>query len=63
MWKDVKSGIAARVVDVKRWTRVGRRRSKHLRNVFALLLLVVGYALRARSERKRWDRLHPLAGQ
>ena len=48
--------LKARFTGLKRWIRAGRRRSGHLRNVFALLLLVGAYLIRVRSERSRWDR-------
>jgi hypothetical protein len=52
--------LAPRFAALKRLIVAGRRRSKHLRNVFALVLLVAAYLIRTRSERWRWDRLHPL---
>jgi hypothetical protein len=51
-----RAALTARFAGLKRWIGAGRRRSKHLRNVLALLMLVGAYLIRVRSERSRWER-------
>jgi hypothetical protein len=55
MWKKAKAALLARVAAGKRWMLANRRRSRQLGNLLVLVLLALAYAVRARSERRRWD--------
>ena len=50
-----KRALAGRLARWRIWRRVLGKRSGLLQNVFAFLILVVAYAIRARAERLRWD--------
>jgi hypothetical protein len=55
MWTKAARALAALVRGWKRWTLAHGWRPAQVRNLFAFLILVVAYAVRARAERLRWD--------